>query len=678
MRIRVTVFALLAWEVAFAVNHADRFGQPEELSFPGKVTAEAELQADAKEEAGRLGCTPLSKPGYDAHGGRIEEGVRLKATGFFRLEEIDGRWWFVTPEGHRFFLIGCDACDFREGGYYTPLKDPEGREREEFAHLALPGYGEIPTLYRGPDKFNFLAWNLSRKYGADFQARADGVVRRRLADWGFNSTAKWGWGWKLKGVPYFEDAHIPDHKVCFGGWPHGLRIARGRYVDMYHPDFPAAADKAARQAAARRRNDPDLIAYAIDNENGWNHETLGWMLKAKDGDAGSFARRAFFDFVARRRGSSAEKVASDDPGRFTVDEKNGFIREASLTIHRILTAAYKRHDSNHLFMAEANSISSARAWIEGQALSPMDFIAMHEYNIESLCWYACNLDFMRAHGKPFAILEYSFTGATRGMAPYNRMTDCFSEKARGLAYRNYTEHAAQHPLCLGLGYFVMYDQPFTKRSIPGESHHFGLVSQQDRPYMDMVEEVKLSNARLFDLHAGAITDPFTLESCSGILEYEPCIMTMRRQFMPGSIPSNVTCECIRDERVALFNGNKSHLKINSDIYLTPGVNLFGTVDLSGEWRGKAFSSTFFCWNRIADAPDWPVFEERTGDGQKTRCKAKRTLLWKGNDFSMYRYELPPRDIDRQISVGIDVRDARHSWAALLAAMEVFAAEATTP
>lgn len=59
-------------------------------------------------------------------------------------------------------------------------------------------------------------------------------MRWRLSDWGFNSTAKWGWGWKLKGVPYIEDGHLDGGQLMFGGWPYGLKIARGRYVDMYH------------------------------------------------------------------------------------------------------------------------------------------------------------------------------------------------------------------------------------------------------------------------------------------------------------------------------------------------------------------------------------------------------------------------------------------------------------
>ena len=29
-------------------------------------------------------------------------GVTSKATGFFRVEKIDGRWWFIDPDGNAF------------------------------------------------------------------------------------------------------------------------------------------------------------------------------------------------------------------------------------------------------------------------------------------------------------------------------------------------------------------------------------------------------------------------------------------------------------------------------------------------------------------------------------------------------------------------------------------------
>ncbi len=39
---------------------------------------------------------------FDQYGGWI--GMQLEATGNFRVEKIGNRWWFVTPEGHPFFM----------------------------------------------------------------------------------------------------------------------------------------------------------------------------------------------------------------------------------------------------------------------------------------------------------------------------------------------------------------------------------------------------------------------------------------------------------------------------------------------------------------------------------------------------------------------------------------------
>lgn len=34
---------------------------------------------------------------------------KVKSTGFFRIEKIDGRWWFVDPEGFLFLSVGVDG-----------------------------------------------------------------------------------------------------------------------------------------------------------------------------------------------------------------------------------------------------------------------------------------------------------------------------------------------------------------------------------------------------------------------------------------------------------------------------------------------------------------------------------------------------------------------------------------
>ena len=40
----------------------------------------------------------------DAYGGFID--IVGERTGFFHTQEIDGRWWLVTPEGNAFLSLG--------------------------------------------------------------------------------------------------------------------------------------------------------------------------------------------------------------------------------------------------------------------------------------------------------------------------------------------------------------------------------------------------------------------------------------------------------------------------------------------------------------------------------------------------------------------------------------------
>ena len=49
---------------------------------------------------------PLSMtlPPLDAYGGAMT--IKAQATGYFWLKEINGRWFFITPEGHGFIPLG--------------------------------------------------------------------------------------------------------------------------------------------------------------------------------------------------------------------------------------------------------------------------------------------------------------------------------------------------------------------------------------------------------------------------------------------------------------------------------------------------------------------------------------------------------------------------------------------
>ncbi|MBR0056224.1 MAG: hypothetical protein IJP66_02745, partial [Kiritimatiellae bacterium] len=72
----------------------DRYGQFRHAEWPEKVHSDAELRADLAREEAEIAVSPRPAP-WDRFGGWAD-GPRLAATGHFRTEKVDGKWWLVT------------------------------------------------------------------------------------------------------------------------------------------------------------------------------------------------------------------------------------------------------------------------------------------------------------------------------------------------------------------------------------------------------------------------------------------------------------------------------------------------------------------------------------------------------------------------------------------------------
>src|SRR5664279_2622238 len=96
----------------------DQFGQWMGDDWPGKATSLEQLQAAWAAEDKALGKGDFS---YCRYGGY--QGTKAKATGFFRVEKIAGKWWFVDPDGHLFLSMAVPGMG--GGGAETR---PSGRE----------------------------------------------------------------------------------------------------------------------------------------------------------------------------------------------------------------------------------------------------------------------------------------------------------------------------------------------------------------------------------------------------------------------------------------------------------------------------------------------------------------------------------------------------------------------
>src|SRR5258708_32317987 len=156
----------------------DEFGQWIQEDWPSKArTLEALKAAWTKEEAElSRGDSNRCKFGGFA-------GTEAKATGFFRVEKIDGHWWFVDPDGHCFFSSGADCM--------TPYSGTRTDGRDG-VFTALPP-ADLRTAPQGFRRSNrspmasFLTWNIQRRFRTNWSSGWEDLRVRRMEGWGRNT-----------------------------------------------------------------------------------------------------------------------------------------------------------------------------------------------------------------------------------------------------------------------------------------------------------------------------------------------------------------------------------------------------------------------------------------------------------------------------------------------------------
>ncbi len=90
----------------------DEFGQWNLGDWEGKINSADQLNAAWNAEEQEKVST--KNYNYSKFGGYLN--AKVKSTGFFRTEKIDGRWWFADPEGYLFLSAGVDCVNPGGGG----------------------------------------------------------------------------------------------------------------------------------------------------------------------------------------------------------------------------------------------------------------------------------------------------------------------------------------------------------------------------------------------------------------------------------------------------------------------------------------------------------------------------------------------------------------------------------
>jgi hypothetical protein len=399
---------------------------------------------------------------------------QVKATGFFRVEEIDGRWWFVDPDGYVYLHVGASGTGAGQGGSVRDLD-----KRGDFWVKEMPPEQFVQTNARGGKTANFGAWNLYRRYGGeDFRAKALETTVRRMKRLGINIGISTPTN-PNPSTPYLRNLGMDGELM-------GL-------TDVYDPGWVAMLDSSLRVQLPPEKNNPWIIGYFIGNEPGWQkkEERLSEIiLQGKDRPI-----KAEFEKFLQANGN-------------TPALKKEFIHKTFGIFLQTVRTTMKRYDPNHLNLGiRFGNLNS----LEGNDL--LQEICSKAFDVFSINEYYDKPrkdiydDMYSKMGLPYLIGEFHFGTVDRGFSQALWQVD--SQEERGVGYRYYQEQGFSHPALIGTTYFQWCDQDVSGRS-DGENFNQGVFDVTDRPYKYMVEAIMETNKRLYGVHSGEI-QPFEQE-----------------------------------------------------------------------------------------------------------------------------------------------------------------------
>ena len=399
--------------------------------------------------------TEVSRTRWD---GLVAE--RVRASGYFRVEQIEGVWWFVDPDGGRFLSKGVDAVNFD--------------------HDCIQNTNRYP--YREA---------CQQKYGSRDVWRA--TAAQRLRSWGFNSLGAWSDD-KVANTGSAPVSLAVTHNLDLGmsfAWQTNDRTGSGPkqdFPDVFDPAFEAHILRRAREHCAARSGEPSLIGWFIDNELRWGadwrgpDELLTLFLRLSPSTPG---RIAATDWLRQRHG-----------GGPTAADSAAFVALLADRYFALTVAAIKAADPNHLVLGSRFAFPPAPGVIEA-AGRHLDAISFNCYGPDP----NGAIDAYAVTGKPCLIGEFSFRGADSGLPNTNGAGPIVATQAeRAAAFRHYVTTALQRRTLVGYHWFEHADQPAEGR-FDGENSNFGTVTINDDVYEDLTRTMAAVNAEAEDLHA---------------------------------------------------------------------------------------------------------------------------------------------------------------------------------
>ena len=441
----------------------DTYGQFRWRDWPGKTHSDDDLKRAAAEEAKDLAAHP-GPASRDRFGGWAN-GPQMKATGRFRTEKVDGKWWLVDPDGRLFWSFGPVRVSPNCG--ITPLSVVNQPWREKM----FEGGSKISEQGR----INFSTMNLERKYGERWFGYFAGFAHRRLKSWGMNTLANDSDKriCAMERTPFAERIMLSSRpiKASEGMW--------GKFRDPFDPSF---ADN-LRTALAERAgllHSKWCIGLFVDNEIKWGrkHGDLArWALASPD------SQPAKIELLKRLGNSGQSGISEERLCAFSDAIAEEYFRKIRETI--------KAFDPNLLYLGCRFAGFSRPPWAVKIAAKYCDVLSFNVYRDDLEGWTSGD-----GIDMPVVIGEFHFGAHDRGLFGSGQR-NALSQEGRAAAIGRYVESALAHPLVVG-AHWHQYSDQATSGRFDGEHFQVGLTDICDRPYPETVSAFRKTGYTMYE------------------------------------------------------------------------------------------------------------------------------------------------------------------------------------
>ncbi|WP_143324245.1 beta-galactosidase [Caulobacter sp. X] len=545
----------------FLTEIVDRWGQAAKEEYPVKIHSDAELKKAAKMELAELAASK-GAPERSRFGGWAA-GPKLKATGFFRTEKVNGKWWLVDPEGYLFFSSGIanvrmanletiTGYDF--GDPAVRKIDPEELTPEDSRDIVpvpaasvgtrflsstlrrnmfqwLPtyeeplgeAYGYRRTLHQGAvehgEVYSFYKANLQRRYGAGYMQTWRQVTLDRMKDWGMTSFGNWidPMYYDNQQMPYFANGWIiGKYKTLSSGNDYWAPLP-----DVYDPEFKRRARLTIEQVGREVKSSPWCVGVFIDNEKSWGltdsvaHQYGAVLDALSKSTSDSPAKAAFSRMLRGKYKSIAALNAAWKTSFGSWDEFDAGVRVAAPeaaqpdlswlfadyadTYFRTVREEIRRVLPNQLYMGVRMAEWGMPSEVTQAAVKYSDVLS---YNIYREELHPESWGFLNKLDRPTIVGEFHIGSATDTGLYNPGLVLAVDQKDRGRMYEIYMNSVLANPMMVGAHWFQYIDDNVTGRAYDGENYNVGWVTNTDIPYPEMRDAAKRFNYTLYSRRYG--------------------------------------------------------------------------------------------------------------------------------------------------------------------------------